>query len=110
MEVGSPGVSAGPGQGSAVCSGGKQGHQMSVQTSRGGREGLDISGAGHDFPSLYLVFWRWEGANRTTTSCEGWAPLLVSSRMMRVSSLQSTSGEMTNSSRLGSLQGQQQNF
>lgn len=50
MEVGSPGVSAGARTG--LCSGGKQGHQMSVQTSGGGREGLDISGARHDFPSL----------------------------------------------------------
>lgn len=82
---------------------------MSVQVSRGGREGLDMSGAGHDFPSLYLVFWGWEGANRMTTGCEGQMTLLVSSRMRRVSSLQSTSGEMTNSSRPGSLQGQQQN-
>lgn len=70
MEVGSPGARAG------LCSGGKQGHQRSVKTSRGGREGLDISGAGQDFSSLYLESWGWEGANRTTSSCEGCMPLL----------------------------------
>lgn len=84
----------GPGQGLGQGSPGVENRDINVCADKR----LDISGAGHDFPSLYLVFWVRgveEGANRTTTGCEGWTPPLVSSRMMRVSSLQSTSGEAT---------------
>lgn len=72
--AGAEGARAGAGAG--LCRGGKQGHRCLCD------KGLHTSGAGHDFPGLLSSVLGVEGresANRTSTGCEDWTPLLVSS-------------------------------